>query len=201
MAKKKVIKVRSGLGRGLDSLIPAIDEEESKSLEELLNSNKKEDTGNTKIESIEESIEDKSVEEISSELEAEESKEPKPEKSEELEKEKKENQELKEEVVYEDSKTDISNKKETATNEETASQINTTTELILSESELKSKEEVIGVIAENPRITLWSARSAAVLRYLRKTKPEFSISKESSTLIDEAIKEKYPKIWGLFEDL
>jgi hypothetical protein len=56
-------------------------------------------------------------------------------------------------------------------------------------------------VKKNPRITLWSSRSAAVLRYLKKTQPEFSISKEASKLIEEAVKEKYPEIWDIFEDL
>ncbi|WP_225370367.1 hypothetical protein [Methanobrevibacter arboriphilus] len=54
---------------------------------------------------------------------------------------------------------------------------------------------------KNPRITLWSAKSSAVFRYLRKTRPEFSISKEASKLIDEAVSEKYPEIWKLFDDI
>lgn len=44
-------------------------------------------------------------------------------------------------------------------------------------------------------------RAAAVLRYLKKTKPGFSISKEASTLIEKAIKDKYPDIWRLFSKL
>lgn len=61
-------------------------------------------------------------------------------------------------------------------------------------------EEVKRIVDKNPRITLWSSRSSAVFRYLRKTEPEFSISKEASILIDEAVSKKYPKIWALFED-
>ena len=60
--------------------------------------------------------------------------------------------------------------------------------------------EVKEVVEKNPRITLWSSRSAAVFRYLRKTELEFSISKEASILIDEAVSKKYPKIWDLFDD-
>lgn len=61
-------------------------------------------------------------------------------------------------------------------------------------------EEIISEIKKNPRISLWSAKSAAVLRYLRKTEPEFSISNEASILIENAVKEKYPEIWELFEE-
>ncbi len=61
-------------------------------------------------------------------------------------------------------------------------------------------ENVILDVRKNPRITLWSAKSAAVLRLLKKTKPEFSISKEASYLIEEAVKDKYPDLWDEFKD-
>ena len=71
--------------------------------------------------------------------------------------------------------------------------------------EVKIQEEHVAEVKEivdkNPRITLWSSRSSAVFRYLRKTEPEFSISKEASILIEEAVSKKYPEIWALFEDL
>ena len=61
-------------------------------------------------------------------------------------------------------------------------------------------ENVILEVRKNPRISLWSAKSAAVLRLLKKTRPEFSISKEASALIEEAVKDKYPDLWDEFED-
>ena len=61
-------------------------------------------------------------------------------------------------------------------------------------------ENVILEVRKNPRISLWSAKSAAVLRLLKKTKPEFSISKEASALIEGAVKDKYPDLWEEFED-
>jgi hypothetical protein len=61
-------------------------------------------------------------------------------------------------------------------------------------------EAVMQEVAKNPRISLWSAKSAAVLRYLKNTKPAFSISKEASALIEEAVKDKYPELWKLFEE-
>jgi hypothetical protein len=48
---------------------------------------------------------------------------------------------------------------------------------------------------ENPRVVSWSPTSSAVLRYLRKTVPEFSISNEASHLLEEGVKKKYPEIW------
>ena len=61
----------------------------------------------------------------------------------------------------------------------------------------KLKEEV----KENPRISLWSVKSAAVFKYMKKTIPEFSISNEASIILDEAIAKKYPEIWELFDDM
>jgi hypothetical protein len=61
-------------------------------------------------------------------------------------------------------------------------------------------DSVIVEVNKNPRISLWSAKSAAVLRLLKKTKPEFSISKEASALIEDAVKDKYPELWEVFED-
>ena len=60
--------------------------------------------------------------------------------------------------------------------------------------------DVLLEVHKNPRISLWSAKSAAVLRFLKKTKPEFSISNEASILIEEAVKDKYPDIWMIFEE-
>lgn len=48
---------------------------------------------------------------------------------------------------------------------------------------------------KNPRITLWSPVSTAMLKYLRKTIPEFSISEEASHLLEEAIVRKYPDLY------
>ena len=67
---------------------------------------------------------------------------------------------------------------------------------VRSEELISNKLE--GAVMEatrNPRISLWSPKSAAVLRYLRKTVPEFSISEEARSLLEDAIKRKYGKIW------
>ncbi len=71
----------------------------------------------------------------------------------------------------------------------------------VSSADSQRVEAVLTEVRKNPRISLWSARSAAVLRYLKKTQPEFSISNEASKLIEEAVKEKYPEIWDIFDDI
>jgi hypothetical protein len=79
---------------------------------------------------------------------------------------------------------------------------NNTVETEAQENQIQEDlvDNVINEVNKNPRISLWSARSAAVLRLLKKTKPEFSISKEASALIEDAVKEKYPDLWEVFED-
>ncbi|WP_409200250.1 AAA family ATPase [Methanobrevibacter sp. DSM 116169] len=172
MAKKK----KSTLGKGLDSLIPDIynedfDEKSSKSLEEILN----EKDDDFKEEVPEETITGQEVE-----IEEEVPKETV---------EKLSNEHVKEEVS---NVIDYSDSKE----EEKVDIIENENNLEYNQENI---DEILELVAKNPRITLWSAHSAAVLRYLRKTEPEFSISKEASKLIDEAVKSKYPEIWELFE--
>ena len=62
-------------------------------------------------------------------------------------------------------------------------------------------QEIKDEVSKNPRISLWSSKATACLRYLKKTTPEFSISSEASIILEEAIAEKYPEIWELFDDL
>jgi hypothetical protein len=47
---------------------------------------------------------------------------------------------------------------------------------------------------KNPKLTVWSPYAYAVFKYLRKTKPEFSMSEEASSLLDDAVARKYPKL-------
>ena len=237
MAKEK----KSGLGRGLDSLIPKIEEQEVDegiSLEDLL---KKSEEAGEKEEIVEEKettedeiFEDEPVDE-DKELVFTEDDFIKDEdvKVEESDVEKYE-EEIAEEELDDEEMTETSTYTNVLNNddekigeknviEKVVENINSTVNLneeknettkiidasddlnnvdsLLSEKEEKLIDEVIETVENNPRITLWSARSAAVLRYLRKTEPEFSISNEASNLIDKAIAEKYPEIWTLFNHL
>ena len=234
MAKEK----KSGLGRGLNSLIPNLEEkevEEGISLEDILK--KSEETPE-----IEDESEEISIDELPTDEPVDEDKElifddddfntddDIPIEESDVEKYEKE---IAEEEVDDDELIDPNESSE-YTNvffnddekiaEETAvkninSKLNLNEESeesvkiieaiddnneetsFLSEKEEKLVYEVIETVENNPRITLWSARSAAVLRFLRKTEPEFSISNEASNLIDEAIAKKYPEIWTLFDHL
>ena len=214
MAKKEK---NTGLGRGLDSLIPKIEEtevEEGISLEDLLRESEEESkTFEELVEEVEEEFDGEDelqVLEKSADVEEE-----KPKDSSEYtnvffnDDEKVEEDEIKTEEKISSEKS-VENIDSTVNlNEETDASneiIEASDDLkevgsLLSEKEEKLIDEVIETVENNPRITLWSARSAAVLRYLRKTEPEFSISSEASNLIDAAIAEKYPEIWTLFNHL
>lgn len=214
MAKKEK---NTGLGRGLDSLIPKIEEtevEEGISLEDLLRESEEESkTFEELVEEVEEEFDGEDelqVLEKSADVEEE-----KPKDSSEYtnvffnDDEKVEEDEIKteEKISSEKSVENIDSTVNLNEESDASSEIIEASDNIkevgslLSEKEEKLIDEVIETVEKNPRITLWSARSAAVLRYLRKTEPEFSISSEASDLIDAAIAEKYPEIWTLFNHL
>lgn len=190
---------RKGLGKGLDSLIPDFynedfDSNSPQSLEDMLNEN--EDSEN------EESPQKENIfEQIEAEMESQKEEiqeESSPEEDESIEEDE---EEIKEEVSQNEN-TEISEVNETS---EDNNSVIRSEESVRTSPEVQIQEEHIAevkqIVDKNPRITLWSSRSSAVFRYLRKTEPEFSISKEASILIEEAVSKKYPEIWALFEDL
>ena len=214
MAKKEK---NTGLGRGLDSLIPKIEEtevEEGISLEDLLRESEDESkTFEELVEEVEEEFEgedDLQVLEKSADDEEEKQKDSSEytnvffnddEKVEEDEIKTEEKISSEKSVENIDSTVNLNEETDASSEIIEASDDIKEVGSLLSEKEEKLIDEVIETVEKNPRITLWSARSAAVLRYLRKTEPEFSISSEASDLIDAAIAEKYPEIWTLFNHL
>ena len=169
-----------GLGKGLDSLIPEFYDEDfdsnsAQSLEDMLNDDA--DESGEKEPEVEEPVE------------VDDDGEGNPEKDNETRISSNEDK-AKDEV-------DISESEDLHSDKDSE-------ESVSNPQEIKRQEnvaEVLDIVDKNPRITLWSSRSAAVFRYLRKTEPEFSISREASILIDEAVSKKYPEIWELFDDL
>lgn len=175
---------RKGLGKGLDSLIPDFynedfDSNATQSLEDLLGDEKEDESS---IE--EERSSDNEETNIFEEIEEEENDE--------------ESEENKEDDVSNDDDGETDTSSEVNHSDEVSEEVvpDSQEEQIIQEHIAEVKE----IVDKNPRITLWSSRSSAVFRYLRKTEPEFSISKEASTLIDEAVSKKYPEIWDLFDD-
>ena len=195
-----------GLGKGLNSLIPEIYDEDfdsnsAQSLEDMLNEQTGEEAdADKKEENIAESSEDvdsKDIEEVTEDVAPDEdSMEEVVDDRQEDEEEYQSQEESNEEIQEEDSM-DTGESEDVSGSEGTKDSIQ-------NPQDVKRQEnvaEVLDIVDKNPRITLWSSRSAAVFRYLRKTEPEFSISREASILIDEAVSKKYPEIWDLFEDL
>ena len=214
MAKKEK---NTGLGRGLDSLIPKIEEtevEEGISLEDLLRGSEEETkTFEELVEEVEEEFEGEDELQVLEKSADEEEEKPKDtseytnvffnDDEKPAEDNAKEEEKISSEKSVENIESTVNLNEENDISSEIIKASDDLKEVgsLLSEKEEKLIDEVIETVEKNPRITLWSARSAAVLRYLRKTEPEFSISSEASDLIDAAIAEKYPEIWTLFNHL
>lgn len=183
MSRKK----QSGLGKGLDSLIPDFYDEDfdsnnSLSLEEMLDDDATVEIEEPPKEEDSQVNEQENVDEVS-----EENTDFDEENSEDL-------VEQSEEFIEHETVEEIADDAEENLDEIPRE------EVTLSKKELANIDEVKEVVSKNPRITLWSAQSAAVFRYLRKTEPEFSISKEASLIIEDAVSKKYPEIWKLFDE-
>lgn len=164
---------RKGLGKGLDSLFPDIYNEDfdSNSAQSLEDMLKDEET------TVENVIED--VESKEEEVGKDDQEDSVPSTGEE-------------EVSQDDDTSE-----ELSGDSDSEKSVQTSQEIKIQKEHV---EEVKRIVNKNPRITLWSSRSSAVFRYLRKTEPEFSISKEASLLIEEAVSKKYPEIWALFDE-
>ena len=57
-------------------------------------------------------------------------------------------------------------------------------------------KKVFKKIDNKPRLAFWDHESAAVLHYLKETKPNFSMSAETAKLMRKAIKDEHPDIWS-----
>lgn len=188
-----------GLGKGLNSLIPEIYDENfdsngAQSLEDML----KEDSDDVSQDStVEEKIEKDDVDESNEENSEEEIVDDNSNIEEDDENEREESKDNKSENISGGSSEVYISSEEVSGNQGNQDDVSDSQEVKRQEN----VAEVLDIVDKNPRITLWSSRSAAVFRYLRKTEPEFSISREASILIDEAVSKKYPEIWDLFEDL
>jgi hypothetical protein len=184
---------RKGLGKGLDSLIPDFynedfDSNSPQSLEDLLKESESE------VENVEGSVENTDStdekENIFEKIEEEDDQEKN--SNSDAERNNKESNPEEEEIQVDDGESEnLSGDKDSEGSLQTSQEIQIQKEHVA---------EVKEIVDKNPRITLWSSRSSAVFRYLRKTEPEFSISKEASLLIEEAVAKKYPEIWALFDD-
>jgi hypothetical protein len=56
-------------------------------------------------------------------------------------------------------------------------------------------EAVKGANSNRQTVAVWSPTISAVLWYLKKTTPEFSISDEARTILEEGLGKKYPELY------
>jgi len=55
-------------------------------------------------------------------------------------------------------------------------------------------DAVKGANSNRQSIAVWSPKISAVMWYLKKTTPEFSISDEARTILEEGLEKKYPEL-------
>jgi hypothetical protein len=56
-------------------------------------------------------------------------------------------------------------------------------------------DAVKGANSNRQSIAVWSPKISAILWYLKKTTPEFSISDEARTILEEGLEKKYPELF------
>ena len=61
-------------------------------------------------------------------------------------------------------------------------------------------EAVNGAVSNRQTIAIWSPEISAVLWYLKKTTPEFSISEEARGLLDKELQITYPELYRLAKE-
>jgi hypothetical protein len=59
--------------------------------------------------------------------------------------------------------------------------------------------DALRIARREPRVSFVRLKAKAILVYLRKTTPEFNISKMTAEIVEEAVKGKYPELWKLIE--
>lgn len=61
-------------------------------------------------------------------------------------------------------------------------------------------EAVEGANSKKQTIAIWSPKISAIMWYLKKTTPEFSISDEARTILEEGLAKKYPELYQKVKD-
>ena len=57
-----------------------------------------------------------------------------------------------------------------------------------------------GANSNRQSIAVWSPKISAIMWYLKKTTPEFSISDEARTILEEGLEKKYPELFLRIEE-
>lgn len=55
--------------------------------------------------------------------------------------------------------------------------------------------EVLRTAKEEPRVSFVSPKVKAVLMFLRKTTPEFNVSKVTAAMVEDAVSKRWPDLW------
>ena len=61
-------------------------------------------------------------------------------------------------------------------------------------------DAVKGANSNRQSIAVWSPKISAIMWYLKKTTPEFSISDEAKTILEEGLEKKYPELYRRIEE-
>ena len=56
-------------------------------------------------------------------------------------------------------------------------------------------DAVKGANSNRQSIAVWSPKISAIMWYLKKTTPEFSISDEARTILEDGLEKKYPELY------
>lgn len=56
-------------------------------------------------------------------------------------------------------------------------------------------EAVKGANSNRQTVAVWSPKISAIMWYLKKTTPEFSISNEARSILEEGLERKYPELF------
>lgn len=56
-------------------------------------------------------------------------------------------------------------------------------------------DAVKGANSNRQSIAVWSPKISAIMWYLKKTTPEFSISDEARSILEEGLEKKYPELY------
>ena len=56
-------------------------------------------------------------------------------------------------------------------------------------------DAVKGANSNRQSIAVWSPKISAIMWYLKKTTPEFSISEEARAILEEGLEKKYPELF------
>ncbi|MGB4295026.1 MAG: hypothetical protein WBJ16_05270, partial [Smithellaceae bacterium] len=62
-------------------------------------------------------------------------------------------------------------------------------------------EAVEGANSNRQSIAIWSPKISAVMWYLKKTTPEFSISEEARAILEEGLEKKYPELFQKVQEV